>query len=167
MARDSDTRRIDPYKNFKFRVRWDGHYVAGFNRCSALKRTTEPVSHRDRDDPSSARKYDAITLERGTTRDAEFDKWANQTSTLGARRGGEVPKSLRKKVIIGVYDEVGQLVIAYRVFRSWVSEYQAIPDLDASANAVAIQTLKLENRGWERVHDRTEPTEPAFNERAT
>jgi phage tail-like protein len=163
--------RFDPYKNFKFRVRWDGRYVAGVSKCSALKRTTEAVKHREGGDPSSSRKspgrteYEAITLERGVTHDVEFEQWANKVWHHGAGLGVESSlKDFRKDIIIELYNEAGQLAIAYTVLRCWVSEYQAIPELDANANAVAIQTLKLENEGWERDLQVTEPSEPHFTE---
>ncbi len=35
--------RFDPYKNFKFRIKWDGAYIAGVSKVSALKRTTEVI----------------------------------------------------------------------------------------------------------------------------
>ena len=165
--------RFDPYKNFKFRVKWDGRYVAGISKCSALKRSTEVVEHREGGDPSSSRKspgrtkFEAITLERGVTHDLEFERWANKVWNYGSGLGAEVSlKDFRKDLIIEVYNEAGQLVLAYKVFRAWVSEFQAIPDLDANANAVAIQTLKLENEGWERDYDVTEPSEPKFSEPA-
>ena len=165
--------RFDPYKNFKFRVRWDGRYVAGVSKVSSLKRTTEVVKHRDGGDPSSSRKspgrteYEPITLERGVTHDTEFEKWANKVWNFGSGLGSEVSlKNFRKDVIIEVYNEAGQLVIAYKVYRCWVSEFQALPDLDANANAVAIQNLKLENEGWERDYEVVEPTEPTFVEPA-
>ena len=161
--------RFDPYKNFKFRVKWDGRYVAGVSKVGALKRTTEVVKHRDGGDPSTSRKsvgrteYDAITLERGVTHDLEFLKWANKVWNFGAGLGAEVSlRDFRKDVIIEVYNEAGQLAIAYNVFRCWVSEYQALPDLDANANAVAIEHIKLENVGWERDAAVVEPTEPTF-----
>ena len=161
--------RFDPYKNFKFRLRWDGRYVAGISKVSALKRTTEVVKHRDGGDPSSSRKspgrseYDAITLERGVTHDTDFEDWANKVWRLQAGLGSEVSlKDFRKDVILEMYNEAGQLAIAYKVYRCWVSEYQALPDLDANANAVAIQHIKLENEGWERDVAVTEPTEPAL-----
>ncbi len=163
--------RFDPYKNFKFRVKWDGRYVAGVSKVSALKRTTEPITHREGGDPSTERKspgqtkYEAITLERGVTHDPEFEKWANKVWNFGSGLGVEVSlRDFRKDIIIEVYNEAGQLAIAYKVYRCWVSEYQALPELDASGNAVAIQTLKLENEGWERDYDVTEPTEPSFTE---
>lgn len=166
-----NTERFDPYKNFKFRVRWDGRYVAGVSKVSGLKRTTEVVKHRTGGDPSSSRKspgrteYEAVTLERGVTHDQEFEKWANKVWNFGSRLGSEVSlKDFRKEVIIEFYNEAGQLAIAYKVFRCWVSEFQALPDLDANANAVAIQTLKLENEGWERDYEVGEPTEPSFTE---
>ena len=161
--------RLDPYKNFKFRLRWDGHYVAGLSKCSALKRTTEVVEHREGGDPSSSRKspgrteYDAITLERGVTHDLEFERWANKVWQHGAGLGAEVSlKDFRKDIIIELYNEAGQLAIAYTVFRCWVSEYQALPELDANANAVAIQHIKLENEGWERDTSVTDPVEPTL-----
>lgn len=166
-----NTERFDPYKNFKFRVKWDGRYVAGVSKVSALRRTTEVVEHREGGDPSTVRKspgrssYEAITLERGVTHDTEFEKWANKVWNYGSGLGLEVSlKDFRKDIIIEVYNEAGQLVIAYRVYRCWVSEFQALPELDANANAVAIQTLKLENEGWERDYEVTEPTEPTFTE---
>lgn len=168
-----NSHRFDPYKNFKFRVKWDGKYVAGISKVSALKRTTEVVEHREGGDPSSTRKspgqskYEAITLERGVTHDTEFEKWANKIWNYGSGLGSEVSlKDFRKDIIIEMYNEAGQLAIAYKVFRCWVSEYQAIPDLDAKANEVAIQTLKLENEGWERDYEVGEPTEPTFTEPA-
>ena len=165
--------RFDPYKNFKFRVKWDGKYVAGISKVGALKRSTEPVEHREGGDPSTSRKspgrtkYEAITLERGVTHDTEFEKWANKVWNFGSGLGAEVSlKDFRKDLIIEVYNEAGQLALAYKVFRCWVSEYQALPDLDANANAnaVAIQHLKLENEGWERDYDVSEPSEPSFTE---
>lgn len=163
--------RFDPYKNFKFRVKWDGRYVAGVSKVGALKRTTEVVEHREGGDPSTVRKspgqskYEPITLERGVTHDPEFEKWANKVWNYGSGLGLEVSLAdFRKDIIIEVYNEAGQPVIAYNVYRCWVSEYQALPELDASANAVAIQTLTLQNEGWERDYEVTEPTEPTFTE---
>lgn len=168
-----NTHRFDPYKNFKFRVRWDGHYVAGVSKVSSLKRTTEVVEHREGGDPSSARKspgrtkFEAITLERGVTHDPDFEQWANKVWNYGSGLGAEVSlKDFRKDLIIEMYNESGQVVIAYKVYRCWVSEFQAQPDLDANANAVAIQTIKLENEGWERDYDVVEPSEPTFSEPA-
>jgi phage tail-like protein len=165
--------RFDPYKNFKFRVKWDGKYVAGISKVGALKRTTEVVKHREGGDPSSSRKspgrteYDAITLERGVTHDKEFEQWANKVWNFGSGLGAEVSlKDFRKDVIIEMYNEAGQLAIAYKVYRAWVSEFEGQPSLDANANAVAIQTIKLENEGWERDYEVPEPTEPSFTEPA-
>jgi phage tail-like protein len=164
-----NAQRFDPYKNFKFRVKWDGRYVAGVSKVSALKRTTEVVKHREGGDPSSSRKspgrteFEAITLERGVTHDPEFEKWANKVWNFGSGLGAEVSlKDFRKDIIIEMYNEAGQLALSYKVFRCWVSEYQSLPDLDANANAVAIQHLKLENEGFERDVEVPEPSEPTF-----
>jgi len=161
--------RFDPYKNFKFKVKWDGKYVAGISKATGLKRTTEVVKHREGGDPSSSRKspgrteYDAITLERGVTHDPEFENWASKVWNFGSGLGQEVSlKDFRKDILLEVYNEAGQLAITYNIHRCWVSEYQALPDFDANANAVAIQHLKLENEGWDRDTSVTEPTEPSF-----
>jgi phage tail-like protein len=166
-----NAQRFDPYKNFKFRVKWDGRYVAGISKVSSLKRTTEVVEHREGGDPSTGRKspgrtkFEAITLERGVTHDTNFEQWANKVWNLGSGLGSEVSlRDFRKDLIIEVYNEAGQLALAYKIFRCWVSEYQALPDLDANANAVAIQHIKLENEGWDRDYEVAEPAEPSFVE---
>jgi phage tail-like protein len=165
-----NAQRFDPYKNFKFRLKWDGQYVAGISKVSGLKRTTQVVKHRDGADPSTTRKspgqsdFDALTLERGVTHDAAFEAWAAKVWQLGATLGSEVSLAdFRKDVILDFYNEAGQLAISYKIYRAWVSEYQALPDLDANANAVAIQHIKLEHEGWERDVSVNEPTEPSFN----
>jgi phage tail-like protein len=161
--------RFDPYKNFKFRVKWDGKYVLGVSKVSGFKRTTEVVKHRAGGDPSTSRKspgrteFDAITLERGVTHDLEFLKWTNKVWNFGAGLGAESSlKDFRKDITIELYNEAGQLAIAFKVFRCWVSEFQPVSDLDANANAVAIEHIKLENEGWERDTDVPEPAEPSF-----
>lgn len=161
--------RFDPYKNFKFKVKWDGKYVAGISKVSSLKRSTEMVEHREGGDPSTSRKspgrtkYEGITLERGVTHDLEFEKWSNKVWNYGAGLGSEVSlKDFRKDLILEVLNEAGQVAISYKIYRCWVSEYQAMPDLDANANAVAIQTIKLENEGWERDEAVSEPSEPTI-----
>jgi phage tail-like protein len=165
--------RFDPYKNFKFLVLWDGRPVAGISKVGGLKRTTEVVKHRAGGDPSTTRKspgrseYEAITLERGVTHDVDFEQWAAKVWNFGAsgppQGGQEVSlKDFRKDIRIELYNEAGQLALAYNVFRCWVSEFQAMPDLDANANAVAIQNMKLENEGWLRDFAVTEPSEPQF-----
>jgi phage tail-like protein len=162
-------RRFDPYKNFKFRVKWNGRYVAGISKVGSLKRTTEVVKHREGGDPSSSRKspgkseYDAITLERGVTHDPEFENWASKIWNFGSGLGAEVSLAdFRKNIILEIYNEAGQLAVAYKIFRCWVSEFQATADLDANANAVLIQHIKLENEGWERDTSVSEPQEPTL-----
>jgi phage tail-like protein len=159
--------RQDPYKNFKFRVNWDGHHVAGVSRVSALRRSTEVVEHREGGDPSTSRRspgrteYEPITLERGITHDSAFEDWANQVWRLGASGGEVALANFRKNIIIEVYNEAGQLILAYKIYRCWVSKYQALPDLDANGNATAIQSITLEHEGWERDTSISEPKEPS------
>ncbi|WP_420456554.1 phage tail protein [Rubrivirga sp.] len=161
--------RFDPYKNFKFRVVMDGRAVAGVSKVGALKRSTKLVEHRDGADPSTSRKspgrteYDAITLERGKTHDLEFEQWANKVWGFGAGLGSEVSLAdFRKDLIIEVFNEAGQKALAYKVYRCWVSEYQALADLDANGEAVLIESIKIENEGWERDDAVSEPTEPSL-----
>jgi phage tail-like protein len=148
------TQRFDPYKNFKFRVKWEGKYVAGIRKVSGLKRSTEVVKHREETESSESRKspgrnkFEAITLDRGVTHDKEFEQWAGKVTKFGSRAAGS--KDFRKDIIIEIYNEAGQLARAYTIFRCWVSEFQAVSDLDANANAVLIQHIKLENEGYER-----------------
>ncbi|WP_017296913.1 phage tail protein [Nodosilinea nodulosa] len=166
-----NAQRFDPYKNFKFRVKWDGRYVAGISKVGALKRTTEVVEHREGGDPSTSRyspgrsKFEPIMLERGVTHDTEFEKWANKVWNLGSGLGAEVSLAdFRKDIIVEMMNEAGQVAIAYRIYRCWVSEFTAMPELDANANAIAIQSIQLQNEGWERDYDVTEPSEPSFTE---
>ena len=165
--------RLDPYKNFKFRVKWDGVYVAGISKVSALKRTTEVVEFRDGGNESTSHrspgrtKFEAITLERGVTHDTTFEQWANKvwdySNAQAANADKEISlKDFRKDIILDLFNEAGQKVISYLIYRCWVSEYQSFPDLDANANAVAISHLKLENEGWERDTTVVEPQEPTF-----
>jgi phage tail-like protein len=159
--------RVDPYKNFKFRVKWDGAYVAGASKMGALKRTTEVVEHREGGDPSASHKspgrskYDPVTLERGVTQDQAFEAWANKVWNFAGGPGAESSLAdFRKDLILDVFNEAGQKVLSYKIYRCWVSEYQAMPDLDANANAIAIQHIKFENEGWERDPSVTELPEP-------
>jgi phage tail-like protein len=166
--------RLDPYKNFKFRIKWDNQYVAAVSKVSVLKRSIEVVEHRSGGDASTARKspgrvkYDAITLERGLTQDSAFHDWAGLVWSYGAGLGSEVSlANFRKSLYLEFYNEAGQLVMAYKIYRCWVSEYQAMPDLDANANAIAIEHIKLEHEGFERDTSVTEPTEPSLSAIAT
>lgn len=157
-----NTHRFDPYKAFAFRVKWDGKYVAGLSKMSALRRTTDPVTHREGGDPSHERKspgvtkYDAVTLERGKTHDPEFEAWANLIHSLDSPIS---LKSFRKDIAVDVYNEANQKVLSYQLFRCWVSEYTALPALDAGSAAVAIESIKLELEGWERDEAVSEPAE--------
>jgi phage tail-like protein len=162
----NNPQRLDPYKNFKFRVKFEPgpDYVAGLSKCSALKKTTEMVEWREGGDPSTSHKlpgktkYDPITLTAGVTHDTTFEDWANLVNNFQGDAAMSL-KNFRKNITIDVFNEQDVKVLSYHVHRCWVSEYQALPELDASANAVMIQTIKLENEGWERATPPTEPTE--------
>jgi len=159
--------RFDPYKSFNFRVKWDGAYIPAITRVSGLLRRTQVVMNREGGDPSSSRKstgitqFEPITLERGLTDDPSFENWANLVWQYGAALGSEMSlNEFRKDIYIELYNEAGQLVKAYKVFRCWPSEYRALPELDANGNAIAIEHIKLENEGWERDTSVVEPVQP-------
>lgn len=156
--------RFDPYRNFKFRIKWDGKYVAGLKKCSALKKSTEVTEWRESGDPTSSRKlpgktkYEPITLEAGVTHDPTFEDWANLVNKCHDDAAMSL-KGFRKDVTIDVFNLQDSKVLSYNVYNCWVSEFQALPELDAGGNAIAIQTIKLECEGWERDTAVTEPTE--------
>lgn len=160
-----NSERFDPYRNFKFKIKWDGQYVAGLSKCSALKKTTESTDWREGGDPSTSRKlpgktsFEGITLEAGVTHDTTFEEWANKVNNFADGDPGMSLKGFRKDITIDVFNLQGSKVLSYNVYRCWVSEYQALPELDASGNAIMIQTIKLENEGWDRDTAVTEPTE--------
>jgi len=156
--------RIDPYKNYKFRVVMDGRTVMGVSKVGALKRTTEVVKHREGGENSTDHKspgrtsYEGITLNRGITHDREFERWANLVHPYAGDPGMDLV-NYKKDLVIEVMNEKGQVAFRYFLFRCWVSEYTALPELDANANAVAIESMKIELEGWDRDLDTTEPNE--------
>jgi len=160
----ANPQRFDPYRNFKFRIKIDNVYVAGLSKCSALKKTTEKVDWYESGNPATPHRlpgktsYDAITLTAGVTHDTTFEAWANLANNFTGDAAMSL-KKFRKDIVIDVFNEEDQLAISYQVFRCWVSEYQALPELDAGANAVMLQTIKLENEGWQRDASVKEPTE--------
>jgi len=169
----TNTFRSDPYRNYRFKVKWDGNYVAGVSKVSALTRATEVIKHRAGGDPGGVSvspgqsTYNPITLEQGVTYDVAFEQWANKVWDYHNSTGADPDVSLkdfRKDITIELFNESGQKVLAYNVYRCWVSEFTALPELDGSGNAVAIQTLKLENEGWERDTSVPEPVEASFTD---
>jgi phage tail-like protein len=159
-----NTHRFDPYKNFKFRIKWDGKYVAGITKVSPLKRSMEPIKWREGGDPSRHRlspgtvNLEPITLERGVTHDVEFEAWANLVNHPGGD-GGMSLKNFRKDMILELLNEAGQVAKAWQVYRCWVSEYVASSELDAAGNTVDLETIVVQHEGFERDTAVPEPTE--------
>jgi phage tail-like protein len=160
----TNAHRFDPYKNYKFRVILDGRPVMGVSKVSALKRTTEVVKHRDGGDNSTDRKspgrtsYEAITMERGVTHDLEFERWANLVHSFAGDALTDLA-NYKKELTLEMMNEKNHVALRYFLHRCWVSEFTAVPDLDANANATAIQMIKVELEGWERDVDTKEPDE--------
>jgi phage tail-like protein len=158
--------RVDPYKNFKFLVKWDGKTVLGVSKVSSLKRTTEVVKHRSGGENSYDHKspgrssYEAVTMERGITHDHEFEKWANAVQSYGGDTLMDL-SGYKKDLVLEVLNEKSQVALRYFLYRCWISEYQTLPDLDANANATAIEHIKIELEGWARDADTPEPNEAA------
>jgi phage tail-like protein len=157
--------RFDPYRTFMFQVVIDGQPVAGLKKMGMLKKTTEAVKWRSAGDPAHERvlpggtSYEAVTLEQGLTHDPVFENWANLVNNIQ----GNAAMSLvnyRKDIVLNVLNLQGVVAISYKLFRAWVSEFQALPEFDAGTmNAVGIQTITLQHEGWERDPAVTEPTE--------
>ncbi len=167
MARlNATTNRFDPYRSFRFKVKWDGQYVAGLTKMGALKRTTEMVEFREAGENITSRKlpgkttYAAVTLEAGVTYDTAFEDWANLVNDFASHSLTSL-KDFRKNLIVDVFNEANRVVLSYQLYRCWVAEYQALPDLDAGANAVAITTIKLEYEWFSRDQDVKEEAGPA------
>ena len=157
--------RSDPYRTFMFQVVIDGQVVAGLKKMGLLKKSTEAVKWRSAGDPAHERimpggtTWEAVTLEQGLTHDPVFENWANSVNNIQ----GSAAMSLvnfRKDIVLNVLNLQGTVAISYKLFRAWVSEYQALPDFDAATmNTVGIQTITLQHEGWERDLAVTEPTE--------
>ena len=156
--------RFDPYKNFKFRVKWDGKYIPAVSKISALSRMTEAVIHREGGDPSKFRlspgttKYEPVILERGLSHDTAFEEWANMVSNMQGDAAISL-KNYRKDICIDLFNEQGALALSFKVYRCWVSEYQSLPELDSNSNSVAIEKIVLQHEGWERDLSVPEPLE--------
>jgi len=158
--------RFDPYKSYRFLVYFSTSTapVAVVSKVGALKRSSDVIEYKSGGDPIIRKglgrtKYEPITLERGLTQDRDFVEWANASQSLDVGSPNQSLKNLRREVRIDLLNEEGQPVWRYIIHRCWVSEYQALPDLDAGANAVAIEHIKLENEGWEQDTSLSEPTE--------
>ena len=157
--------RYDPYRTFKFQVLIDGNVIAGLKKMSALKKKTEPVKWRTAGDPSAERilpggsSYEPITLEQGLSHDPVLEEWANLVNNIQGD-GAMSLRNFRKDIVINVLNLQGMVAISYKVYRAWVSEYQALPELDAGTmNAVGIQSIVLQHEGWERDTSVSEPSE--------
>jgi phage tail-like protein len=158
--------RFDPYKSYRFLVYFglDTTPVAAVSKVSALKRSSDVIEYKDGGSPIILKglgrtKYEPITLERGLTYDSAFVEWANAAQVLDKGAASQSLKNLRKEVRIDLLNEAGQPVYRFFVHACWVSEYQALPDLDAGANAIAIEHIRLENHGWEQDRSLTETAE--------
>ncbi len=158
--------RFDPYKSFRFLVYFGTGTtpVAGVSKVGGMKRSSDAIEYKEGGNAIIRKglgrtKYDAITLERGVTHDTDFEDWANAAQVLDKGAATQSLKNLRREVRIELLNEAGQPVIRYVVHRAWVSEFQALPDLDAGGNAVAVEHIKLENEGWERDLSLSEPQE--------
>jgi len=161
-----NTHRTAPYKNYKFRVIWDGRIIHGIDRVSGLRRETEVIRYRSGNDSNNLQttpgktEFAVITLERGKTHDTAFESWANLIFNLGAAGGEEMSlRSYRKDIEISLLNEAGQVVMTYKVYRCWPSAYEPLANLDGNGSDVMREVLVLQHEGWERDSSVTEPTE--------
>jgi len=160
--------RLNPYLGSKFILYMDGDPVAGISKVSPLNRKIAVIKHRSGSDPSTSRlspgnpvEYAPITLERGVTHDKAFEEWANKVWAYGANPSSEVSlKDFRKDLILNLLNEAGQVALSYKLYRCWVSEYEALPALDSNGSVVAIQKIVIQVEAWVRDEGTPEPTEP-------
>jgi phage tail-like protein len=158
-----NTDRLDPYKSYRFLVFFGQSTtpVAAVSKVTGLKRSSDVIEYKEGGNPVILKglgrtKYEPITLERGVTQDSTFLDWADAAQRLDQGAPINSLANLRREVHIQLLNEEGQPVQAYVVHRCWVSEFQALPDLDAGASAIALEHIKLENEGWWK--------DPAINE---
>lgn len=166
-----NTHRYDPYKDYRFRVKFDGKTVAGLTKVSGLKRTTEVIDVEEAGNSivhkgAGRTKYEPIRLERGVTHDTDFEVWANAVQELDV--GGQPKemrlKELRRDIVLELLNEAGQPALRYVIHACWVSEWQPLPELSAGGNGVAIQYAELQNEGWRRDAELPEPDESAIGQ---
>jgi phage tail-like protein len=159
-----NTHRFDPYKNFKFRVQWDGKYIPGISKISPLTRMTEVVAHREGGDPSNFRlspgttKFEPIVMERGLSHDKEFEDWVNMTFNIKGDASISL-KNYKKDIMIELLNLQGMVAMRFFVYRCWVSEYQSLPELNANDKCIAIERIVIQHEGWERDTGTGEPQE--------
>jgi phage tail-like protein len=158
--------RYDPYKTYRFLVYFGTTTspVAAVSKVTGIKRSSDVIEYKEGGNPIILKglgrtKYEPITLERGLTQDLDFVNWANMSQVLDHGSPNTSLAHLRQNIRIDLLNEEGQPVWRFFVYRCWVSEYQALPDLDAGANAIAIEHIKLENEGWEQDTTLAEPKE--------
>ena len=151
-----NTYRFDPYKSYAFQVFFglSTTPVAVVSKVSALRRSSEVIEYREGGNKIILKglgrtKYEPITLERGITQDLDFITWADAAQKLDQGHATASLLNLRREVRLQLMNEDGQAVHGYIIHRCWVSEFQALPDLDAGANTIAVEHIKLENEGWE------------------
>lgn len=148
--------RFDPYKTFRFQVFFGQNTtpVAAISKVTALKRSSNVIDYNEGGSAVTLKglgrtKYDPITLERGVTQDLDFISWADAAQRLDQGHATTSLANLRRQVRLQLLNEQGVPVRGYIIHRAWVSEFQALPDLDAGANTIALEHIRLENEGWE------------------
>ena len=158
--------RYDPYKTYRFLVYFGTSTspVAAVSKVTGIKRSSDVIEYKEGGNPIILKglgrtKYEPITLERGVTEDMDFANWANMAQVLDHGSPSTSLAKLRQDIRVDLLNEEGQPVWRFFVYRCWVSEYQALPDLDAGANAIAIEHIRLENEGWEQDTTLAEPQE--------
>ena len=161
-----NTTRYDPYKSYRFLVFFGTKTtpVAAVSKVTALKRSSDVIEYKEGGyniilKGLGRTKYDPITLERGVTQDLDFITWADAAQKLDQGHPTTSLANLRQEIRLQLLNEEGQPVRGYVIHRCWVSEFQALPDLDAGANAIALEHIKLENEGWEVDTSVVEPKE--------
>jgi phage tail-like protein len=136
--------RVDPYRNYNFKLEIDGISRAGFRECSGLDATSDPIEYREGNEKvftprklPGQTKYSNISLKYGITDDHSLWDWRKKTID---------GKTERKNGSIVLMNEDGEEKIRWNFVNGWASKWTGI-SFNATANEVGIETLEIAHEG--------------------
>jgi len=147
----------DPGRNFRFRVKWNDRYAAGFADASPLPVDLKSPRRRESGGPPPAIGPEGqgtpffINLDRGLAFDLSFEQWISMVRCYGPATGkGSLLVEYKRPLTIEMSDEDGKVVRTYHLSRCWVTEYTAFPKPDALSTEIAIEHLRLGFDAWKQ-----------------
>ncbi len=138
--------RRDPHRNFRFKLEIGGIQQAGFSEATIPDANSDVVEYREGNETTTPRKLPGLNKYGNLTL-----KWGITDSTeLYDRRKKIIDGNVeRQNIAIVLVDEAGNDAARWEFVNAWPSKYDA-PDLNATGNAVAIETLEIVHEGMER-----------------